>query len=340
MRDAALPWIVVGSGTLAAVAWGERNARASTPRRRRAALPPGVWVWPVPTFQGRAPVISDGWGSARDGGRRLHLGVDVMFRRRTRNDLVAELPPGSPNGSKWHFMPDGVEALAIADGTVWSAGWTATGFTVVLEHAGGWTSIYRHLELLLVTPTLRRRSGEHVAAGQPLGIVGASPVDREALKHLHFELHLRGRPVDPTPHLARWAAIADDAGALRNGGLVYRSVGARGEPYPAWVRELRGQSGVYVIREDGEVVYVGQSSAGKLYETLTRHLQTWRRWKGFWRGQYGEGHDPGLTYARERVEVAVRITDPDDALDEEARLIARLRPRDNLLGQPEEPIPF
>jgi hypothetical protein len=39
----------------------------------------------------------------------------------------------------------------------------------------------------------------------------------------------------------------------------------------------------------------------------------------------------------------VRITSPTDALDEEARLIARLRPRDNLIGQPdtaEEEIPF
>jgi hypothetical protein len=67
----------------------------------------------------------------------------------------------------------------------------------------------------------------------------------------------------------------------------------------------------------------------------------WRRWKGFWRGQYGAGHDPGLTYDGGRVEVAVRTTRADDAIDEEARLIRRLRPRDNLLGQPaEEPVPF
>ena len=69
----------------------------------------------------------------------------------------------------------------------------------------------------------------------------------------------------------------------------------------------------------------------------------WRRWKGFWRGQYGEGHDPGLTYERDSVEVAVRITSPAASLDEEMRLIARLKPRDNLIGQPEladQPVPF
>jgi hypothetical protein len=51
----------------------------------------------------------------------------------------------------------------------------------------------------------------------------------------------------------------------------------------------------------------------------------------------GEGHDPGLTYDRDRVEVAIRHTRKDEALAEEARLIERLRPRDNLLLQPAEP---
>jgi hypothetical protein len=130
--------------------------------------------------------------------------------------------------------------------------------------------------------------------------------------------------------------------ALRNASFTYRPVGERGRPYPEWVRALSGQSGVYVIRDRGshEIVYVGESSAGRLYETLTRHFQYWRRWKGFWRDQFGEGHDPGLTYPRASVEVAVRATSPAEALDEEARLIRRLRPRDNLLGQPPEEVPF
>ena len=107
------------------------------------------------------------------------------------------------------------------------------------------------------------------------------------------------------------------------------------------MRDLKGESGVYIIRErtSREIVYVG-SSVGRLYDTLTRHFQIWRRWKGFWRGQYGEGHDPGLTYQRDSVEVAVRITRASNALDEESRLIQRLRPRDNLIGQPVEDVPF
>ena len=127
----------------------------------------------------------------------------------------------------------------------------------------------------------------------------------------------------------------------RNGSLSYRPIGDRGEPYPDWVRALKGRSGVYVIRERGVVAYVGQSGANRLYDTLTRHFQTWRRAKGFWKGGYSEGHDPGLTYDRASVEVAVRVTPAETALDEEARLIARLKPRDNLLGQPElDDVPF
>jgi len=146
-----------------------------------------------------------------------------------------------------------------------------------------------------------------------------------------------------TPH--------DDEPAVRNAGLLYRPVGASGEAYPSWVRELQGKSGVYVIRErqrDGSdpVVYVGESHTGRLYHTLTRHFQTWRRSKKFWSGQYGgQGHDPGLTYPRDRVTVAARVLPPARAMEEETRLIARLRPRDNLLKQPvdaasDEVVPF
>jgi len=62
--------------------------------------------------------------------------------------------------------------------------------------------------------------------------------------------------------------------------------------------------------------------------------------EGFLKNQYAEGHDPGLTYDRASVEVAVRLTPASQALDEEARLIQRLRPRDNVIGQPEEEVPF
>lgn len=166
----------------------------------------------------------------------------------------------------------------------------------------------------------------------------------------YFAIRGQRRDLTPAPSVERELNRPSDA-EIRNAGLIYRPVGASGERYPAWVRALDGKSGVYVIKEvqrDGseEIVYVGESHSAKLYDTLTRHFQTWRRSKKFWRGQFGgQGHDPGLTYPRHRVTVAARVLSPTRAIAEEARLIAKLRPRDNLLKQPddaeaEEVVPF
>lgn len=150
----------------------------------------------------------------------------------------------------------------------------------------------------------------------------------------------------PEPTRAPRSRAGRRRAEVRNASLVYRPIGRVGERYPEWVRALRGKSGVYVIREiqaDGSElpVYVGESHTGRLYQTLTRHFQTWRRYKKFWAKQYGgQGHDPGLTYPRDKVTVAARVLSDERAMVEEARLIAKIRPRDNLLGQPEDVVPF
>lgn len=359
-RDDRLPVVVGAAGIGAAVFWigrawsarGAAEALGSTDNAAAATVaplapPPTSWVFPVPSVGDRVPEVSDGWGSPRagaNGKRQLHLGADIMFRRRHRADLIDRYRPGTPHGTRGYFMPDDVPALAAGAGVVTFAAMTPRGFTVHLRHAEGWTTYYTHLASLAVA------AGQEVAAGQRLGIIGGDPLDHRHLMHLHFELwrgHKRSGATDPEPYLRAWQRhTLKPAVALRNrsGGLTYRPIGARGERYPDWLQALRGASGVYVIRErdaDGEpiVVYVGESHSGRLYETLTRHFQEWRRWKGFWKGQYAEGHDPGLTYPRDRVEVATRVMSGSAALDEEERLIRRLRPRDNLIGQPED-VPF
>ncbi|MCX5742972.1 MAG: M23 family metallopeptidase [Proteobacteria bacterium] len=300
----------------------------------------------MPRWDTRAPVITDGFGSPRPGGIR-HGGVDIMYLRAPTDTFK----PRTANGSWLSVMPDNTAALAASDGVVWSAMKTPRGFAVVIDHGPTKAAtFYTHLEQLFVKETANAKAGERVRAGQEIGIIGADPLDQGRLKHMHFELWLGGPSdaVDPSYVMPGWEVVNDPRRATlaRNVSLTYRPIGARGEPYPNWIRELDGKSGVYVIREpasDGtvETVYVGESHTNRLYDTLTRHFQTWRRWKGFWKGQYGEGHDPGLTYDRGRVEVAVRVTSPSVAIDEEARLITRLRPRDNLLGQPaEDDVPF
>ncbi len=342
---ARFPWIL-GGGALAAYLW-TRNTKAHGASSLLAKSPviaplTGRWVWPVQSWKGRVPVVSDGFDSPRPGLSR-HGGVDVMFRRLPADTFKA----GTPNGSKLHVMPDDIAVLAASDGVVWSAMKTPRGHAVVIDHAPlKVATFYVHLDKLLVTPTARGEAKQRVRAGQAIGTVGFSPLDGERLKHLHFELWLGGPSdrADPVAVMRGWEVVGDPRGATvaRNASFNYRRIGASGEAYPQWVRDLKQKAGVYVIRdaESAEIVYVG-SSTGRLYDTLTRHFQTWRRYKGFWKGQYAEGHDPGLTYERDSVEVAVRVTRPDDALDEESRLIHRLRPRDNLLGQRvEEEVPF
>jgi murein DD-endopeptidase MepM/ murein hydrolase activator NlpD len=202
MRGAA-PLVVLGGGALGALLLsGGRVAAAET--SRVVAPPPGTWVWPVPSWQGRAPVVSDGWGSRRDGGTRKHRGVDIMFKRMRRDELLAEYPPGTPDGAKWFFMPRGLVAVAAADGVVRSAGWAPSGNAIVIHHSSAWATFYAHLATLLVV------DGARVTTGQPLGLIGADPQDRQRLRHLHFALWHGARSdgaVDPEPTMRRWKLV-------------------------------------------------------------------------------------------------------------------------------------
>lgn len=123
------------------------------------------------------------------------------------------------------------------------------------------------------------------------------------------------------------------------------AVGSAGEKFPPEVRALANKSGVYAIRTRGwlfsTVVYVGESHTGNLYKTLTRHFQSWRRGKQFWRGAFQPAQtDPGHTYQRAECEVAFQTSPRDRALALQAAWIDKLSPRDNRAGVDEEAVPF
>jgi len=46
--------------------------------------------------------------------------------------------------------------------------------------------------------------GERVYAGERIGAVGETGNARSVGCHLHFEIHVHGRPIDPEPLLRRW----------------------------------------------------------------------------------------------------------------------------------------
>ena len=67
------------------------------------------------------------------------------------------------------------------------------GRTVIVDHGGGFTTVYGHLSSFAVSP------GERVAAGARLGAIGSSGLSTGP--HLHFEVHLGARRVDPMTYL-------------------------------------------------------------------------------------------------------------------------------------------
>lgn len=204
-------------------------AVAARPRKAGATSSPDAWIWPIPSLNDRPPVISSGWGSPRrdpDGGTHAHRGVDIMYRRASREELVDRFPPGTANGSPLHFMPDMIPVFAARDGEVWSAKKTPRGFAVVIDHGKPWATFYQHLEHMFVAPTAKRggRAKERVRAGEIIGYVGGSPLDSTKLKHLHFEVWHGGGPeaaIDPEAMMQSWlvmpwtdASLAQEA-ALR-----------------------------------------------------------------------------------------------------------------------------
>ncbi len=100
----------------------------------------------------------------------FHTGIDMV----------------EPFGSPVYAADDGVVALVGSS----SAGY---GNYVVIAHTGGLDTLYGHLSTALVTV------GQPVTQGQPVGLEGSSGNSTGA--HLHFELRINQRPVDPAPYL-------------------------------------------------------------------------------------------------------------------------------------------
>jgi murein DD-endopeptidase MepM/ murein hydrolase activator NlpD len=130
------------------------------------------FLWPEPEA-----VISQGFGPttywfepAYGGYPHFHTGIDLVE------------PFGSP-------------ILAADDGVVVLVGGDTTGYGnyVVIAHAGGLDTLYGHLSAALV------RAGQTVTQGQTIGLEGSTGNSTGA--HLHFELRINQKPVDPTPYL-------------------------------------------------------------------------------------------------------------------------------------------
>jgi murein DD-endopeptidase MepM/ murein hydrolase activator NlpD len=130
------------------------------------------FIWPEPQAQ-----ISQGFGPSTfwfeppyGGYPHFHTGLDLV----------------EPFGAAVYAADDGVVALVGSSGSGY-------GNYVVIAHAGGLDTLYGHLSTALVGV------GQHVTQGTPVGLEGSTGNSTGA--HLHFELRINQKPVDPRPYL-------------------------------------------------------------------------------------------------------------------------------------------
>lgn len=126
----------------------------------------GMFSWPV-TGTITSPF---GWRSNPFGGSpEFHQGLDIA-------------------------APTGTTVTAAASGTVIMAQWYGGyGNYILIDHGGGFSTGYGHLSAIYVT------SGQVVKRGQAIGAVGST--GQSTGPHLHFEIRINGKPVDPAPRL-------------------------------------------------------------------------------------------------------------------------------------------
>jgi murein DD-endopeptidase MepM/ murein hydrolase activator NlpD len=126
----------------------------------------GAFSWPV-TGTITSPF---GWRSNPfGGGPEFHQGLDIA-------------------------APMGTTVTAAAAGTVIMAQWYGGyGNYILIDHGGGYSTGYGHLSAIYVA------SGQAVQRGQAIGAVGST--GQSTGPHLHFEVRIAGKPVDPAPRL-------------------------------------------------------------------------------------------------------------------------------------------
>jgi murein DD-endopeptidase MepM/ murein hydrolase activator NlpD len=130
------------------------------------------FIWPEPQAHISQPFgPSSYWFEPAYGSYpHFHTGIDLV----------------EPFGSPVYAADDGVVALVGSS----SSGY---GNYVVIAHSGGLDTLYGHLSASLV------KVGDRVTQGQPVGMEGSTGNSTGA--HLHFELRINQKPVDPSPYL-------------------------------------------------------------------------------------------------------------------------------------------
>ena len=146
-----------------------RRQAEEAERREQAGLNPGEFflvAWPA------VGEVVSGFGP------RIH---PIFGVRRNHNGIDIDGDTGDP-------------VRAVLVGEVIIAGWrNGFGNTVVLNHFDGYTTLYAHLSRISVSV------GQEVDHGERIGSVGSTGWSTGP--HLHFEIRINGKAVDPMPYM-------------------------------------------------------------------------------------------------------------------------------------------
>jgi murein DD-endopeptidase MepM/ murein hydrolase activator NlpD len=123
----------------------------------------------------------------------------LRFRWPVRGPITSDFGPRRALARFHSGIDIGVDAATPcrtgAAGTVVLAGWrNGYGKTIVVDHGDGIQTLYGHLS------SIRVRRGQRVQQGALLGLTGTT--GNVSGPHLHYEILVNGRPVDPGPYLA------------------------------------------------------------------------------------------------------------------------------------------
>jgi len=130
------------------------------------------WISATPAITPAKGILTSGFGVRRDPithGRAFHAGLDIAAA------------PGAPV----HATADGVVTRAGRNGGL--------GKAVYLSHGYGVSTRYGHMSKLAV------KAGQRVQRGDVIGYVGST--GRSTGYHLHYEVHLDGKAVNPAAYL-------------------------------------------------------------------------------------------------------------------------------------------
>ncbi|MBT9252451.1 MAG: peptidoglycan DD-metalloendopeptidase family protein [Brockia lithotrophica] len=101
----------------------------------------------------------------------------------------------------------GTPIRAAASGVVVDTGWVGGyGLTVRIAHGNGVETFYAHLSQVVV------QRGQSVKKGELIGYMGST--GRSSGPHLHYEVRLGGRPIDPVPYLGGVVHAVAEEGPL------------------------------------------------------------------------------------------------------------------------------